>query len=125
MSDLVDFLRARLDEDEQAAKGAPWELDNEGWPFWIDAPIEYDSDAAEAYRDRFTPTRVLREVEAKRRTVALHCDPRGGDPSCSSIDYPENAEDCETLLLLTLPYADHPDYRQEWAVRLASDGCEQ
>ncbi|MFF1341120.1 DUF6221 family protein [Streptomyces sp. NPDC058290] len=72
------------------------------------------------------PARVLAEVDAKRRLLTVHardttysfsgcvtCD--AGDNSCgcmggSPYDYP-----CETLRLLALPYADHPDYRPEWA----------
>ena len=62
------------------------------------------------------PERLLLEVEAKRRIVDLHSGP----------DYWESADfhlcvdsmtansDCETLRALAMPYADHPDYREEW-----------
>lgn len=53
---------------------------------------------------------MLREIEAKRRIIALHSDSRGGDPACSSIVYQEPAEECETLRAMTLPYADRPGY---------------
>lgn len=97
---LIEFLRARLDEDEQTVN----EYDHVPELFWVSGP--------------FNPARVLREVEAKRRIVELHapgefeyadgdvcmlCDRQGPEP------YP-----CTTLRLLALPYSDHPDYREEW-----------
>lgn len=122
--DLVQFLRARLDEDERMARLA---LDQTGdnWrayykqivatnPRFGEDPADATTSEVADHIARHDPTRVHAEVEAKRRIVALHCDARGGDPSCSSLDYPEKAEDCETLRLLALPYADHPDYRPEW-----------
>lgn len=128
---LVEFLKSRLDEDEQAAKAAPWEFDNEEWPFWIETPIEYERkrEGTEGYRDRFTPARVLREIEAKRRLVFLH-EPMvlraGGGAAhfdtttvCRTCEppkvFPETAYPCDTIRLLALPYADRSDYRQEWA----------
>lgn len=146
MSDLVEFLKARLDEDEQTAQAATsesgrWRWDHGFGELCNDPECPYGALLDEATRDgthagtvlmelhgydvkepwqgaahiaRHDPARVLREVDAKRRIVALHSDPHGGDPSCSSIDYPESAEDCETLRLLALPYADHPDYEERW-----------
>lgn len=43
------------------------------------------------------PERVLREVEAKRRLVGW-----------------AETKALYVLTALALPYADHPDYRQEW-----------
>ncbi len=78
---------------------------------------------------RHDPARVLREVAAKRRIMELHqeglsndfpmgVEPAEGDILCMTCDdralkqyYP-----CPTLRLLALPYADHADYRADWAV---------
>ncbi len=63
--------------------------------------------------------RMLREVEAKRRLLALHgqSDPDGHDSSgyrfsCSHCD---QTAPCASLRLLALPFADHPDYLPEWS----------
>lgn len=79
---ITEFLTARLDEDEAVAMGASshpdpaaYARDNYGH-LWIE------------------PSRLLAEVEAKRRV--LH---RFGF-------YVER--------LLALPYADHPDFQKEW-----------
>lgn len=113
MRDLVAFLRARLDDDEQAAReAAVWwgDADEPGEaPHWRPVPCghiwnDQDGGIADEVADRHAahiarhdPARVLAEVEAKRRMVDEH-----GNGTC------------RTLRLLALPYADHPDYRPEW-----------
>ena len=91
---LTEFLYARIAEDEAA----------------IYAPAEWKQ-------------HVLAECDAKRRIVALHetvhniptnttfCVVCGIDQAAKVIfgQFP-----CQTLRLLALPYADHPDYRDEW-----------
>ena len=69
---------------------------------------------------RHDPARVLAEVEAKRRIVD-EPQPSGnyvyrddGTPACGTcgdytVEWP-----CDTLKLLALPYADHPDYDPAW-----------
>jgi hypothetical protein len=116
VSDLVEFLRARLDEDERDA--IDWHLDAgiaQGW---------------ESLKDR-----VLAEVNAKRQIIDLHpiyrgpriqgVDSRWCDFGCelchstSRIDNDSIIEAigyCETLLALAQPYADHPDFDQEWKI---------
>lgn len=58
---------------------------------------------------RWDPARVLAEIAAKRRILALEPDgDHGGYPDgYSSAKH-------EALALLALPYADHPDYREQW-----------
>lgn len=46
---------------------------------------------------RWTPARMLAECEAKRRLIALQLQRHA-------------------YLLLALPYADHPDYNEDWRV---------
>jgi len=62
---------------------------------------------------RHDPARVLAECEAKRWIVAW-CDPLYDDDG-----KPFGGGGCteawwDSLQALALPYADHPDYREEW-----------
>lgn len=86
---------------------------------------------------RHDPARELADVNSKRRILELHT----GAHDCTEVytgtypdDWPQSApwgspggtwrhvidehfedtEPCPTLRLLALPYADHPDYRDEW-----------
>lgn len=105
MTDLAEFLLARIAEDDIIARRSTdlGDLEAAGW----------------------YPDRILAECEAQRRIVAEHSRfhhdgrdwcrvcvapqgfPVAGDPG---TPYP-----CATLRALTLPYADHSDYRPEWA----------
>lgn len=111
MTTLTDFLLARVAEDERM-----WQLAR-------------DAGASLAVRNAKTPaaylppafaTRLLAECEAKRRIVTeVHYDGRDGDyvePWCATCSDDEDLVylPCHTLELLALPYADHPDYRDEW-----------
>jgi hypothetical protein len=101
VTDIVEFLRARLDEDEAAAAEP---LDD--WPSGL---------AATQLANRFDPARVLREVEAKRRIVEIHTDSHectSAEDNCVWIS--GEGDHCETLRLLALPYCDHSDYQPEW-----------
>jgi hypothetical protein len=132
---LAEFLLARIAEDEKAARdeeeSAP-ELEGARQRPYVDFPLR-------GHLDRHTPARVLAECEAKRRIVELHqptplVDHMEVECTCGFDDhrsrwcagcgvcvYDEGEfarpfGNCPTVLLLALPYADHPDYRQEWAV---------
>jgi len=112
-SDLVAFLRARLDEDEKAAADA--RDDVESW--WQD-PAQ-DS-PAELHIVRHSPERVLREVEAARRVLDMWQDPDTIEESInyavSSADYQIASADTvdRIVRVMALPYAAHPDFRPEW-----------
>ncbi|MFF2954318.1 DUF6221 family protein [Kitasatospora sp. NPDC057965] len=97
---LADFLTARLDEDEQVAREAGNVVDV------VDDWAEGRGDPLGAkvgpFLDRYTPARALAEVDAKRRVMA--------DTESFSQDGRH-----AVLFLLALSYADHPDYRPEWA----------
>ena len=101
---LTEFLLARIAEDEQ------WAKDN---PHFVDAP---------AYVPPWW-TRALVETEVKRWLVEDHsatvecgnigCERAGlSGLHCTSCD---EAEPCPTLRRIASVYADHPDYRAEWA----------
>jgi hypothetical protein len=123
---LVEFLLARLDEDEAVARAA-W---TPNWPdplSWfveeelvgrMDAEMDIEhfgsagTKADARHIARHDPARVLAEVAAKRAILDKHRSlPR------ASLDYRKgqlHAYDM-VLRLLALPYAGHhPDYQEEW-----------
>lgn len=165
MSDLVEFLLARIAEDEAVARAAAerqgehW-FDEEGivssdaepvnppgsllhiyapegrWNLWDcegAASLGVTSEVS-AHMARHDPARVLAECAAKRRIIALHeredrgdgwgsppywcCTECGGRTVHPNLGWipTSTAWPCRTLRLLTLPYADHPDYREEWGL---------
>ncbi|MFK4801673.1 DUF6221 family protein [Streptomyces sp. MPA0124] len=133
MDDLLQWLRAQLDDDERTARAAtpgPWEWRHEYGEPWqpvADGWLDYSGEHISAPGDRATlfgpgmtphadavhiathdPARVLREIDAKRQQFAacvdyLHDSDEGVDPLAATI-----------LRLLALPYADRPGYRDEW-----------
>jgi hypothetical protein len=138
-NDLAQFLRDRLDEDEQTARATEWCAGTKTFNGWDAHRVDDDewevrSRGAQIVRDvgpefaahiaRHDPARVLAEVEAKRRIVECHESwvAGNGDTICGRcgrehIDgRPGGHFPCQTLRLLALPYADHPDYRQEWSL---------
>lgn len=122
MTDLVEFLRARLKEDldwatmakNQSGSG-DWEPEvGENAPTLARVRIGHDrffesigeEGFAVEHIARHDPARVLREVEAKRRIVDdfTHWQPH--DPGFDALE--------PVVRLLALPYADHEDFREEW-----------
>jgi hypothetical protein len=109
-SDLVTWLRSQLDEDERGAREA-----DAG--FWY---MDGHSPAVAEHIARWFPTRVLAEVEAKRRILDRYddCRVRLEDPDYSVVEAAEQLREYEDFVLpaLALPYADRPGYREgEWA----------
>ncbi|MFD7661098.1 DUF6221 family protein [Streptomyces sp. NPDC059788] len=141
MNDLTQFLRDRLGEDEAAARAT---TERQPYDEWDAAGAGDDSDsrlshwevvkiarphatpAAKSVSEhiaRHDPARVLAEVDAKRRLLVVHaksssydgcviCD--DGNDSCGCMGGAHWEYPCDTVKLLALSYADHPDYRQEW-----------
>jgi hypothetical protein len=120
---IVDFLNARLAEDEAAAQQAkatggpmsPW------WGAEQLKPLMVDADATHV--EHHSPERVLREVVAKRAVMERHCPSQSdGCVGCGVYlgrddQWHPNVqfEDCEELLGLAAVYSDHPDYNPEWS----------
>lgn len=140
---IVEFLLARIAEDEAIARAASpgrWQyggVASVGGGTLYDetrriADIAYEqpedhdgsivrhlltseADANGAHITRHDPARVLAECEAKRRIVEDLAKPyiverrrlMGGWPSWGD-------ENPDLLRLLTLPYAGHADFREEW-----------
>jgi hypothetical protein len=74
--DLVEFLKARLDEDEAAArKAAAFKYDRPTDAPWERARLAVEQGTAlssDEHIARHDPARVLREVEAKRTILERH-----------------------------------------------------
>lgn len=123
---IVEFLRARLDEDEAAAKAAGG--DHWHYPSHESSREDMLSDSGEIvmYRDslrddmglhiaRHDPARVLADVEAKRRIVEdfehYHSEYRKA-PS----PFAEGRRLGALLAVSRLAeaYDGHPDWREEW-----------
>jgi hypothetical protein len=133
---LAEFLLARIAEDEarlpEAHEHRPW-YGSEPKPSRVTDPC------GACGQERSVPLPLGRprlEVEAKRRIVALHqtgpvldhwefgctCgfgDHRRSECACGKTTYDEGEYQrpygpCPTLCALAQPYADHPDFREEW-----------
>jgi hypothetical protein len=127
MSDLTAFLLARIGEDEESAReAATWEdgMYFEPWQAHIPQAGYFNSEMPYGAVE-FSAARVLAECEAKRRIVEEHRESYAGSKRCevcakdAHLEYGDVVVDwvrfpCPTMRLLALPYADHPDYRQEW-----------
>jgi hypothetical protein len=131
--DLTDFLLARIAEDEKLAGPLPGSLPAFGRDYgdpWTMFAWGYEID--------INAGRLLADCAAKRRIVELHnqlpddhyhsghnewdkgfpyearprmcssCGDQGYNDFCG-VQYP-----CDTLRALALPYASHPEYREEW-----------
>lgn len=108
MSELTEFLLARIAEDEGVARAAT--LGHDGRPVdafdWDYGPgSERDMTTAqdEAHRT-WSPWRALAECEAKGRIVG----------QASNVEWGGYAVRDVILGHLAAVYADHPDYREEW-----------
>lgn len=131
MSDLVEFLLARITEDENGAHqvlrdyaehSATWDnpctgVINIGDP-GLEGLVALGDGPLAIHIADWDPARVLAECDAKRRIFKIHSEIVTGDiPTERAFDFcNEDLEQhpCPTLRLLALPYAEHPDYRDEW-----------
>ncbi|GAA3027359.1 DUF6221 family protein [Streptosporangium longisporum] len=140
MDDLIEFLRARLDDDEQMARAATWceeagvwhakptPYGARGWPgprwFIEDAledgvishvdPQASDDEDVARHIARHDPDRVLREVAAKRRILDMHGDDQHYCVYDEAGTNGWSGAPCLTVRLLALSYPGHRDYREEW-----------
>jgi predicted Zn-ribbon and HTH transcriptional regulator len=108
MSDLTDFLQARIAEDEATTQ-------------FVIANTDRDEQPAELVGSPYDPLRVLAECAAKRRIVEIHRAEEGMQPPiCRECSYDGDDETrwvdmpCPTLKALALTYSDHAGYREEW-----------
>lgn len=139
--ELLDFLRARLDEDEQVARAAKgghlrgtdqWTFgpgNADGVHTGADTPVTRFTWPREgAHIARHDPARVLAECAAKRRIVERHPirvereweNPMDGparqveERYCAICGWVRDA--CDTVKDLASVYAERADYRAEWAL---------
>ena len=118
---LLEFLQARLTEDEltalAAVDGSPaWrssltfrDVKDEDGRYVVEADRQHPSVEQAAHIARHCPARVLAEVEVKRLVIAdyLRTD-AGGD--LLERDIVESV-----LRNMSCVYADHPDYNPSWS----------
>ncbi|MFF9910637.1 DUF6221 family protein [Streptomyces sp. NPDC013457] len=122
--DLVEFLTARLDEDEQTARRAGDSFRQIGETGVI---VATEGDRAEECASanwagvaehiaRHDPARVLAEVDAKRQIVTAFAEARKRDYNEEPANYFAGVHVAlgAALDFLALPYADHPDYDEAW-----------
>jgi hypothetical protein len=123
---LAQFVRDRLDEDEQMARAAGGDVwrrqehpsdtiavyDSKGEPVVYDegAPTEEQ----QAYIVCHDPARILDEVEAKRELLARYEAMESGVLVVVGVESILSEYRRVILPSLALPYACHPDHREEW-----------
>jgi hypothetical protein len=129
---IVEFLEARLEEDEDTAQDAAgWDQSGtvrdpgvwcrEGVNSVIDSSRRLvvfgdgsaPGDSQAAHIVRHDPARVLCEVAAKRALLVSH--DIGHDP-CDAHDARYESVPCDVILNLAAIYSGHPDYREEWVL---------
>ena len=112
---LVEFLLARIAEDEAVAREALREWDDGEWR----GPSVYD-DGVRDVAVALDPRRVLAECGAKRRIIESVDVLTGGEKSYAERMRHTDVEDARYQIVrdmlgwLALPYADHPDYDETW-----------
>jgi hypothetical protein len=144
MSGLVEWLSARLDEDERGALCATfcdpedsasgdfteWHVDapNPRWPVAVNvangtAIVAAGYNGAYEHIARWDPARVLAEVAAKRAILA-EVQRRDAWLNMKTLVEPARSEATAmrdalvpVVRLLALPYADRPGYRDEWRLQ--------
>ena len=118
-ADLVVWLGQQLDEDQREAEEALRRTTTTRR--WIGGQwVEDTVQPPEWRRSVWDPARVLREIAAKRRRIALHAGPH----ECSSYDeisreinscqWVGEGEACTTLRLEAEPYDERPGFKEEW-----------
>ncbi|MFF9561118.1 DUF6221 family protein [Streptomyces albus] len=109
---IVEFLEARLTEDEAIARATYFDDVNGFGYAWPNAKGEVRSNEL-VHSRRHDPARVLREVAAKRAIMAEHGIDQ--DP-CDAHDAMYESAPCDVILNLAAIYLDHPDDQAEWAI---------
>jgi hypothetical protein len=118
VEDLVQWLRAQLDEDEQTAREASnrrWlvqdniielypEREDDGFMSW---PTRSDA----RHAANWEPARVLREIDAKRQILGRYEELRADKSGIGDV---EEEYQYFLLRLLAAVYEDRPGWRKEW-----------
>lgn len=113
VEDLVQWLRAQLDEDERTARACPGDGEWEARDIAV-----YGADLSPEVRAHMAahdPARVLREIDAKRQLLDRYEELRAASKEEGLIgDVTEEYQDF-LLRMLAVPYSDRPGFREEWA----------
>lgn len=140
--DLVRWLRAELDYDKRVARaagGAAWEeLPVSGWVHtsplpsseWQPSGYDHHVASAPSVEDRahivaHDPARVLREIDAKRRTLERHTPHSSGTIGCSAhcsrphpgaqvCNHDGYRWPCPDVRDLASVYDQRPGYKESW-----------
>ncbi|WP_326806045.1 DUF6221 family protein [Streptomyces sp. NBC_01788] len=146
MDGLVQWLRDQLDEDEQVARaaGGGWRELPKNWVSLRSSGVGQApahrvalvlDEGERAHIVRHDPARVLRELDAKRRILALYATAIEGRTALRARMREAIEKDSDeftrlhrqesellemagrmapVVRLLALPYVDRPGYREEW-----------
>lgn len=113
-------------EDGMESEAAHTYVRNESWPTPVISAHGVHTEgfvqvqpADAAHIARWDPARVLAECQAKARIVSNHASTTTGwhDDEGEHVLYCRWCHrqwPCADLRALALPYADHPNYREEW-----------
>lgn len=123
---IVEFIRARLDEDEQEAHAAfSGQMDPEnGWGSDGRAVTPHvgviHEDVQRAHVIKWNPARVLSGVAAKRRVVDAYVERSTSMPDWGGAehdDYPGGERDGLSFAVRAVAseWSGHPNFRREWA----------
>lgn len=118
---VIEFLEARITEDELAAHAAidtaaGWlarydyrDVKDSDGHYVVQADSRYPTTAQAAHIARHDPARVLRECDARRTIIAdfLRRDALGDLPGRSAAE--------DALKALAAVYSRHPDFDRAWA----------
>jgi len=116
---LAAFLAARLDEEEREAKYALERLSECAGIQVSDPDDGGDIGHMVAYSFhalRHNPARVLRDIEADRKLLAIYAEVAGMDCDDPEPEYAygRTVGLGEAVRLRAARFNGHPDYRQEW-----------
>lgn len=112
---IVEFLTARYDEDEAAARAV---IDSNEWGW---ASVDFNSSDAEEHGSRWSPPRVLADIAAKRAIMELAEEASGLDMQVDG-EFRVGRRDITSepyvgdliLRQLAQQFADHPDFDPAW-----------
>ncbi|MFI7337232.1 DUF6221 family protein [Streptomyces sp. NPDC050085] len=113
-SELVAFLRARVQDDLDHARDAMVE-DGEWRAERTVVVLDTGAEIPEVYLGpadhiaRFDPARIVREVEARRALLDLY---EAAQAAGMAVGYRDGLR--QALAMLASVYADHADYREHW-----------
>jgi hypothetical protein len=108
LSELIPWLTEQLDQDEKVARAARPDR-HRAIVTEVLGTGALGAHLQARHVAEWDPARVLAEIDAKRRIIALTCDGADGG-------YPSGYYEAKTdvICLLALPYAHRPGYREEW-----------